>query len=162
MLHDSGERAPAESQPVAASHLRMIVMVLLALLTVQFLLGIYANLYVAFPTQGTTMMDGMNTVMSHVGLASHMVLGLVLAAVGCAAAVIAVRTGVAAVAWIAVAGLAALVGAGIAGMVFVMAGQANAASYVMAVGFLASFASYFAELVVVPRQPAVPRGGTTA
>ncbi len=92
---------------------------------------------------------GMRTVMNHVGLAFHMMLGFLLVALGCAAVVLAVRTGIPAAMWLAATGLAALVGAGIAGMVFVMASQPNAASYVMAIGFLVSFSSYFAELTVI-------------
>lgn len=132
-------------------------MTLLSLLAVEFVLGIYVNLYVSFPAHatGTSIMmggmeiGGMRTVMNHVGLAFHMMFGFLLVAMGCATVILAVRTGIPTAMWLAAIGLAAFVGAGIAGMVFVMAGQANSASYVMAIGFLISFSSYFAELTVI-------------
>lgn len=139
--------------PVA--DLRVIVMALLSLLAVEFALGIYANLYVSFSgsSGGPSMMDGsqiggMHTVMDHAGLALHMMLGFLLAAMGIAAVVLAVRAGQRSAIWLAVMGLAALATAGIAGMIFVTGGQASTASYVMAIAFLVSFSCYFAELTV--------------
>lgn len=149
---DPTRGAPQATSPdrASTSPLRAIVMALLSLLAIQFVLGIYANLDVSFPAHGVgaPMMGGMHTVMDHIGLASHMMLGFLLVALGIAAVVLAVRIGSRGAIWLATVGLAALVGAGIAGMIFVMGGQANAASYVMAIGFLVAFSCYFAELTV--------------
>lgn len=130
--------------------LRPIVMSLLSLLAVQFVLGIYVNLDVSFPKAVTVvpMMGDMNVVMDHVGLLLHMALGFVLALTGIAALILAIRTANNKAVWLAGLGLAALILAGIGGMAFVMLGQSNAYSYLMAIGFLVSFSCYFAELSV--------------
>lgn len=133
--------------------LRPIVMSLLSLLAVQFVLGIYANLDVSFPKAGAvvSMMGDMNVVMDHVGLLLHMALGFVLALTGIAALIMAIRSANNKAVWLAGLGLAALILAGIGGMAFVMLGQSNAYSYLMAIGFLVSFSCYFAELSVTAK-----------
>lgn len=133
--------------------LRATVMALLTGLAAQFALGIYANLYVSFPAQSTSRggmaaMGAMTTVMDHVGLAAHLVLGFLLVAGGIAAVVFAAQARLSAALWLAGIGLAGLVGAGVAGLIFVLGNQSNAASFVMAIGFLVSFSCYFAELSV--------------
>jgi hypothetical protein len=147
-------RSISSAQHGSQDSLRATVWIVLLLLAVQFALGIYANLYVAFPAprSSTSLMpgmsvNGMSTVMDHVGLMLHNVLGILLVLLGIVAFTFALRTASSVAIGLASVGLAALIGAGIAGMVFVMSGQPNGASYLMAIGFLVAFAAYFLELV---------------
>ncbi len=48
-----------------------------------------------------------------------------------------------------VAALGGILVAGLGGLVFLMDGQGNSASYLMAVGFLVAVAGYVAEIVAV-------------
>lgn len=142
-----------ETRPVgrmsSAGPLRASVMAMLGLLAVQFVLGMYANLDVALPSSsGSSMRTVMPTVLRHVGLLLHAGLGFVLLAAGVVALISSMKTGIGKAIWLAVAGLTGLIVAGIGGMTFLMAGQGNSSSYLMAIGFLVSFSCYFAELVV--------------
>lgn len=126
-------------------------MVACVVLAVQFLLGMYVNLYVNLPPVssgarrvGESMMGGFGTMFSpgRPVLMAHMMLGMLLVAIGVVALVVAAGSRDRfAIAWSA-AGLAALLIAGYGGISFFMFGQDNGASYLMAVGFLASFAAY--------------------
>lgn len=143
-------QAPREGSEFAA--LRGTVMALLTALVVEYLLGMYANLWVSFPAPGAGKgAAAMQTVTSSPGLLAHTGLGLLLVALGVAAVLLASRGGGGVVLWLALAGLLALVGAGVGGIIFVMSGQGGAASFVMAVGFLVGFSCYFAELPLTRR-----------
>ncbi len=146
------------SNSAAVASLRALVMSLLSTLVVQFILGMYANLDVSFASGAQSSsppmaqsMGGMQTVVDHPALMIHMVLGFVIAILAIAALVVALKTGIPGAVWLGAIGLAAVAAAGIGGMTFVMAGQSNASSYVMAIGFLVSFSCYFAELTVARR-----------
>jgi len=125
-----GRRSIPALQHDSREPLRITLWILLLLLAVQFLLGMYANLSVAFPAPGSSAStmrgmykNGMLVVMGHTVFLLHMVLGIhlvVLSGVGCA---LAVRiAGPVAMGLIGV-GLVAVIGAGFAGMISVMNGQ---------------------------------------
>ena len=118
---------------------------MLALLGAQFLLGMAVNLYVQPPTAG----GGMMTMMRDGPLVvTHMMLGMLLAAGAMLAVVLALPHGGRSVVCAAVALVGILV-AGLGGLLFLMVGQSNGASYLMAVGFLVAVAGYVAEIVEV-------------
>lgn len=129
-----------------ARPLRAMVMAILTLLWVEFLLGMYANLDVSFPPKGSAH-GGMHVVMDHFGLMLHMVIGIILVILGMGATALAGKARSQPAMWLSLGGLVSLVAAGAGGLIFVLGDQSNAASYVMAVGFLAAFSCYFAELI---------------
>jgi hypothetical protein len=132
--------------PPDARPLRAMVMAILTLLWVEFLLGMYANLDVSFPPKGSGR-GGMHVVMDHFGLMLHMVIGILLVILGMIATALAGKVRSQPAMWLSLGGLVSLVAAGAGGLIFVLGDQSNAASYVMAVGFLAAFSCYFAELI---------------
>lgn len=121
-------RSPAHGGAPAATHRSAAAAVplgMLALLAVQFLLGMAVNLYVHLPAANAgmaQMMRGGPAVMV------HMITGMILAAAGLTAVVLAIPKGHAALTWALVA-FGGIVLAGVAGMIFLMAGQSNGASY---------------------------------
>lgn len=136
---------------------------MLIALLVQFLLGIWVNLYV--PTSSimgrgnrsggmmgssqTGLMGGMSRAMSGaMPLMLHMMLGwiLLLAAFGALIGSVVARH--AAAMFAALAGVLAVVVAGIGGLEFASTGH-DVYSFVMAVGFTGAVAAYGAELYLV-------------
>ena len=77
---------------------------------------------------------------------THMMLGMILAAGALLAVALALTCGRRAVGCAAVA-LGGILVAGLGGLLFLMDGQSNGASYLMAVGFLVAVAGYVAEIV---------------
>ena len=118
---------------------------MLGLLAVQFLLGMAVNLYITLPPTGfrmTEMMGGGPLVMV------HMMLGIILV-VG---ALLAFATALPCGKWPVVCAVIALCGilvAGIGGLAFLMGGQSNGASLLMAIGFLVAVGGYVADLAKV-------------
>ena len=118
---------------------------MLGLLAVQFLLGMALNLYVSIPAFGASMAAMMRTgplVMM------HMMLGMLLAGGALLALALALPLGRRA-AGCASVGLVGILVAGLGGLLFLMDGQTNGTSYLMAVGFLVAVAGYVAEVVTV-------------
>jgi hypothetical protein len=116
---------------------------MLGLLAIQFLLGMAVNLYVRLPSAGGGMEEMMRTgplVMT------HMMLGMLLAAGALVAFAVAIPYGRWAVSCAAVA-LGGILVAGLGGLLFLMGGQSNGASYLMATGFLIAVGGYVAELL---------------
>ena len=128
---------------------------MLALLGVEFLLGMAVNLFVTLsplPGPSGSMMSGNSFMMGsfmHDGplVALHAMLGLALAAGALANLGFARRYGSAA-ARSAAAGLAGVVVAALGGAWFLTQGQSNGASLVMAIGFIAAVGSYVAQVIV--------------
>ena len=122
----------------------------LVLLAVQFVLGMFVDLYVTFPSP-VFGMYGLMQLMFQPGMGAvmaHMMTGMVLGALTLltfAAAALSRNTLL-----IATTGgtFAAVVAAGISGMEFLFSGQNNAYSYGMSLGFLAAFALAFLSLLV--------------
>lgn len=115
---------------------------LLGLLGVQFLLGMAVNLFVHLPAVA----NGMAAMMGDgplVGL--HVMLGVFLAGGGVLGVATAMPNGQRATTW-AIVALAGILVAGLGGVVFLMGGQSNGASYLMAVGFLVAVGGYVVEV----------------
>ena len=135
---------------LASGAARGFALVAFALLAVQFLLGMYVNLYVNLPPLarstrgfGGSMMGRFGTMFSSGPLLmAHMMLGMHLIVSGTVALIVAASSGNRfAIGWSAT-GLVALLVAGYGGISFFMFGQDNVDSYLMAVGFLVSFTAY--------------------
>ncbi|NMP21530.1 hypothetical protein [Sulfobacillus harzensis] len=128
-------------------------------LGVQFLFGMYVNLFVSIPMHATALLSPMGSMGGMMNMAGtsplvmlHGLWGLGLAAggfivgMGALAARRAHLVAAAGVGWLAI-----LV-AGWAGLQFLMAGQHDAMSYTMAVGWLVAMLAY---LVIAREQPAL-------
>ena len=135
------------SAPGAARGFALVICVVLAL---QFLLGMYVNLYINLPPVGSGARGVGESMMGRFGamfssgpvLMVHMMLGMLLVALAIVALVVAAGSADRfAIGWSA-AGLAALLVASYGGISFFMLGHNDVDSYLMAVGFLASFAAY--------------------
>ena len=116
---------------------------MLGLLAVQFLLGIAINLYVQISSADFGMTEMMR---SGPLVMVHMMLGMMLALGATVAVGVALPYGKRAVGC-AAAALGGILVAGIGGLLFLMDGQNNGASYLMAVGFLIAIGGYVAQIV---------------
>ena len=116
---------------------------MLGLLAVQFLLGMAINLYVQISSAGFGMTEMMR---SGPLVMVHMMLGMMLALGAMVAVELALPYGKRAVRC-AAAALGGVLVAGIGGLLFLMDGQSNGASYLMAVGFLIATGGYVAQIV---------------
>jgi len=145
------ERPDRSESLLASGAARGFALVVCGLLAVQFLLGMYVNLYVNLPPVrsgsgglGGPMMGRFATMFSpgRPVLMIHMMLGMLLAVTGAVALVVALSAGNRfAIGWSAT-GLVALLVAGYGGISFFMFGHSNVDSYLMAVGFLVGFMAY--------------------
>lgn len=131
--------------------IRVGAAVSLALLAVQFLLGMITNLYISLPSHSYGGAFAMRAMMSASGGARalftlHMMLGPLLVIAGFATLVTAGVSRRHRDVVLSTAGLLGILVAGYAGLSFLMGGGGNAASLVMSVGFLAAFSAYFAQL----------------
>ena len=122
----------------------------LGLLAVQFVLGMYVNLYVTLPSSvfgaygmmQLMFLPGMGAIMAH--MMTGMVLG-VLALITFAVSVLSRNTLLLA----ATGGtFAAVLAAGIGGMEFLFSGQDNVFSYGMSLGFMFAFTLAFLSIVI--------------
>ena len=128
-------------------------------LGVQFLFGMYVNLFVSLPMHATAPMSPMGSMGGMMNMAGtsplimiHVLWGLGLAAGGFIVglgALAARRTQLVAAAGV---GWLAILVAGWGGLQFLMAGQHDAMSYTMAVGWLVAMLAY---LVIAREHPAL-------
>ena len=147
--------------PVAAAvPARLTAVVMISALLTQFVLGMYINLYVTVPKLNfgggsAGMMPGMGGMMAVAfdpALWVHMLLGMALVPLGIVQVVAASSSPMRAVALpLAATGLVFVLVAGYGGVSFLMGGQQNGASLVMAVGFVCAFTAYFSELALTSR-----------
>ncbi len=115
-------------------YLRLVSLLLL----IQFLLGMYVNLYVSIPTGTQSFADYMSA--SPV-LAAHIVLAFFIVVADFMALFMAIHARIGNFYIFSVmVSLITIVAAGISGLLFLMAGQNNIYSYLMAFFFLISFA----------------------
>jgi len=128
-------------------------------LGLQFLLGMYVNLFVSLPMHTTASMGPMGSMSGMMGMAGtspvvmvHMLWGFGLAVGGFIVGVGALAAGRAHLVEAAGVGFLAILVAGWAGLQFLMAGQHNAMSYTMAVGWLVAMLAY---LVIAREHPAL-------
>ncbi len=127
----------------------IMVVVMISFLVVQFISGIYVNLFVSFPTIGTSysMFSMMRLMLSRgIPLMFHMMTGMAVAAFSVLTLVafaISAPRGLP----IAIVGLVSTLAAGTAGMTFVFTGFQNQFySLVMALAWLFALLSYFTLL----------------
>ena len=133
---------------------------MVAVLSVQFLLGMGVNLtvHVAHARFGVGSM--MAVMRGQPLLMVHMMLGMLTAVLAVVAAATAATSARAGVTVPAVVGLLAVLVAGYGGIRFLLTGG-NAASFTMAAGFVVAYAAYFVELVALARLgPASPSSTT--
>ncbi len=128
----------------------VLVSLELALLALQFALGMFVNLYVTFPSP-ILGMYGMMQLMVQSGMGAvmaHMVIGMVLGLVALLTfAVSALSRNLLLV--VATGGtFAAVLGAGVSGMEFLFSGENSAFSYGMSLGFLIAFSLAFLSLLL--------------
>ncbi|MDA8397219.1 MAG: hypothetical protein M0Z29_05105 [Actinomycetota bacterium] len=142
-----GERGRRDRSGRSKSQLADIAvpLALLGLLGVQFLLGMAINLFVHISPAGAGMAEMMGNG-PLVGI--HMMLGMILAVGGALGVATALHNGWPATVC-AVVALGGILVAGLGGVAFLMGGQSNSASYLMAVGFLVAVGGYVAEVLAV-------------
>lgn len=122
---------------------RTVVTVVLWGLAVQYLLGMWTNLYAQLPGPSGAMMGAMMSALgANPELALHMWLGMALGITGIGALVAVTVSGATRAAVGTAIGLAGIALAGLNGMRFLMFAHSNAASYLMALGFLIAVAGY--------------------
>lgn len=142
-----------------AAPAKLTVMVMLGALLAQFVLGMYINLYVTVPKLNfggspAGMMPGMGGMMAvafNSALWVHMLLGMLLVPLGIVQIVAASSSRMRAVLPLAAMGFVFVLVAGYGGVSFLMGGQHNDASLLMAVAFVCAFTAYFSELAVTSR-----------
>ena len=148
--------SPSQSWDSTPGASRGAALVLCGLFAVQFLLGIYLNLYINLPPVTSSSGGLERSMMGRFGtmfspgrpvLTAHIMLCMLLVVVGVFALVIAASSGNRfAIGWSA-SGLVGLLVAGYGGISFLMFGHNNLDSYLMAVGFLVSFTAYLVGAV---------------
>lgn len=138
------------------SLLRTVAALTLAALTLQFLLGMWLNLFAAFPTTSQSYVGVMGTMMNFIFsggmpvLMVHMMAGFLLLLLSVFVLVASIRTENNRVAFLGFVGLGAIVLSGVSGLDFMFSGfQDNFYSYLMATGFILAFGSYSAELYLL-------------
>lgn len=131
---------------------KIAAMLVLGLLAVQFALGMDVNLFVHLPGTGNSVgMRGMMGAMAgSPALMVHMMLGFLLAILALVAVLTAATTGRGSVLVSSIVGALGIVVAGLGGIRFMMYGQGNLASFVMAIGFLVALLAFVFELLVLP------------
>ena len=128
----------------------------LALIGVQFLIGMWLNLFGTFPTDG----GNLGTALAYTAdplLAVHVVLGILLVLGGLALLIQSFFDPVRMIRWFAIGGFAALIFAALAGSNFVYSGYASdVSSFLMAVGFAGAVTAYYEGLVRLRAHPLSP------
>jgi hypothetical protein len=140
----SGTRAAGRDPAVRLARLRRSSLVVVAMLIVQFVLGMIYNLYGTAPT--STKSIGL---FSSPDIALHVVLGILLflAAVGQLVQAIGARHALSI--WLSAVGLLSIIGAGFAGLGFAGSG-ASGASLGMSLAFATALACYVILVFALP------------
>lgn len=142
-------------EPKYGRSLRWMTMMMIGFLLIQFLWGMYVNLFVSVPSQRMTpgqgmSMSGMGQMFSivaiHGNLLAHMILGLLLAFFAVVTTIMAFNLKRPSVTLWVIVGLFSVLFGGYGGMTFLMNGQHNSDSFIMAIGWLAAFTAYFAAM----------------
>jgi len=126
--------------------LRILIAVTLALLVVQFVLGMEINIYLTPPYSS-----------SNGTFSLHYSLGILSLGFGLAILAVSVLTRHVTPVLTSVAGFLALAIAGEAGREFAFSGQSNFLSLVMSLGFIIAFSSYYSEALALRRIVAYER-----
>ena len=140
-----------------------LLRVLVLLISIQFLLGIWVNLYGSFPST-----SDVRTAVTYGGdpvLTSHYVLAVILLVLAVVLLYRAFRPGIpGGLRWLALGGLLSIVWGAFAGLEFILSGFSNSDdSFSMAFAFIVAMTFYgLAQAAMLPRAPAPPRGGEGA
>lgn len=125
---------------------------ILALIGIEFFLGIWLSLFGVFPSN-PTLAAGVTDLSAPV-LIAHIVLGLLMGLGALLILLLAARDPYRNMRWFALGGLLGVAIAGISGSAFVGSGYANNdASFAMAVGFAIALTSYYEGLVAIRGRP---------
>jgi hypothetical protein len=145
MSHAGTAARPAagRSQADKLARLRMASVGLVAMLILEFILGVIYNLYGTAPTAKKSI-----GLFSSPDLALHVVLGILLLVAALVQLIRAIGTRHALSIWLSAVGLVAIIGAGFAGLGFTGSGAAGA-SLGMALAFALALGCYIALLVVL-------------
>lgn len=128
---------------------------ILALIGIEFFIGMWLNLFGAFPSIPT--LAAAVTDFTAPLLVAHIVLGLLMGLGAVLVLFLATRDPYGNIRWFALGGLLGVAFAGIAGSAFVTSSYSNNyASYGMAVGFAIALTSYYEGLVAIRGQPLPP------
>jgi hypothetical protein len=151
----SGTRAAGRDPAVRLVRLRRSSLVVVAMLIVQFILGMIYNLYGTAPT--STKSIGL---FSSPDIALHVVLGILLflAAVGQLVQAIGVRHTLSI--WLSALGLLSILGAGFAGLGFAGSGAAGA-SLGMSLAFATALACYVILVFALPSSASARSSATS-
>lgn len=125
---------------------------LLIILFLQFILGIYTNLYIPVSTKVGGIAFNMGYMMGSIGnygpiFMLHMMLGPILVIFSLITFILAIVSKTKAEIIFSSLGLISIDIAGFAGMTFFMGGANNIYSFIMALGFIVAFSAYFSNLI---------------
>ncbi len=146
--------AAGRSQADKLARLRMASVGTVAMLVLEFILGMIYNLYGTAPTAKKPV-----GLFSSPDLALHVILGILLFATAVVQLIRAIGTRHSLSTWLSAVGLVAIIGAGFAGLGFTGSGAASA-SLGMSLAFALALGCYVALLVVLV--PAAPAGALAA
>jgi hypothetical protein len=141
----------------ASRRVTVLLRLTVSLLALQFLLGIWVNLFGTFPATNSVL-----TAISYTGdpvLTAHYATAFILLLLAIILTVVSFRTGEPRrIGWLAVGGLLFILLAYESGIEFILSGFSNnTASFSMAVGFIGATAVYgVAQAVALTRAPAAP------
>jgi heme A synthase len=129
---------------------------ILGLIGLEFLIGMWLNLFGTFPASNPTLAAAATDTSSPL-LIAHVVIGAFLGLGALVILILSFRDPYRTLRWFALGGLIGVAIAGFAGSAYVGSGYVNNdASYVMAVGFAIALASYYEGLVALRGRPVIP------
>ncbi|MHB8566140.1 MAG: hypothetical protein ACYC7D_10935 [Nitrososphaerales archaeon] len=140
------------------SLVRLTLSITLAVLFLQFLMGMWLNLFASFPTSASLssgMMGMISTSMSSMMsggmslLMLHMLSGYLLGILALIVLAVSIYSKKTMFVALSILGLGSIALAGISGLSFMFSGfQDNLVSYLMSLGFISAFMIYFIELYI--------------
>lgn len=150
---NTAARAAGRTQQERLVRLRGASLGVVAMLIIQFILGMIYNLYGTAPTSAKPI-----GLFSGPTIALHVIVGLLLGLAAIAQLVRAIGARHSLTIWLSVLGLLSIIGAGFAGLGFSGSGAASA-SLGMSLAFAVALACYIALVVVLPSAAARPGAG---
>jgi hypothetical protein len=147
-MSHAGAAAPSADRAGKLARLRGASIGLVAMLVIEFILGMIYNLYGTAPTSKKSI-----GLFSSPDLALHVILGLLLFVAAVFHLIRAIGTRHALSIWLSAIGLLSIIGAGFAGLGFTGSGAASA-SLGMSLGFALALVCYIAPVVVLAPGPA--------
>ena len=145
-----------------ANRVTWLLRAIVVLLSLQFVLGIWVNLFGSFPST-----DSVSTAVMYGGdpvLTGHYLLAVVLLLLAVVVVYASIRPEIPRrLRWYTLGGLLSIVWAWAAGVEFILSGfSSNEASFSMALAFIVAMTFYgLAQAAVLPRAPVEPRSDRT-